>query len=70
MLLEGIYQITPMGEHTSFECLVQPMAEGYRLIDLKTWQHLEISADLMMKMRPQYRRREALEAVWARHTGR
>jgi len=59
VLREGIYRITPLGEHTAFECIVAPVvAPGagvhYELIDLKTFGSLSVSVSLMEKMRPQF----------------
>jgi hypothetical protein len=57
MFLPGVYRITPLGEHTAFECRVQPLDEGgYVLIDLNTNESLEVTQELLSKMRPQFLR--------------
>ncbi len=52
----GIYRITPMGEHTAFECLVQlGTGSRYFLMD-EDGESLSVSREELDRMRPQFLR--------------
>lgn len=60
--LDGIYRITPFGEHTAFECIVHKTPAGYVLIDLETNESCDVTQELLSKLQPQFQRKEHYES--------